>query len=168
MGGAPHRSSYEPEPSASDIQSIILKVMTAEGVYPSQIPNEMGFSVACASNSKRYFETKGFAWFCCPKNHNRWPSAHSWCFLDLKKQVICYRDTQQCRKNQCETPVNPGFTAEAVEKMAKYAVNQFLIRTKRMVRSPKFGGDDGGMMTDGGPHDQARCGKCLRLGRSCR
>ena len=64
--------------------------------------------------------------------------------------------------------MNLGFTAETMEKMVRFVVNQFLIHTKRKVRSPKLGGDDGGMMTDGGPHDQARCRKCLRLGRSCR
>jgi len=163
-----HRSSYEPEPSRAEIKSIILEVMGEENVTPSQVPNEGGFSMDKADYSKRYFETKGFAWFCCPRKHNRWPSAHSWCYMDLKKQEICYRDQQKCRKDSCETEVQPGFTEESVEKMARYAVKQFLIRTGRRPRGRRVPrGDDGDMKTDGGPHDQSRCGKCQRLGRSC-
>ena len=165
--GDPPRNQYEKEPSAAEIKEIILAVMAEERVLSSQVPNEGGFSVASASYSKRYFETKGFAWFSCPKQHNRWPSAHSWCFLDLKRQEICYRDKQNCRKDSCETPVNPGFTEEAVKKMAQYAVKQFLIRTGRMTRTPREGRDDGGLGTEGGPHEEERCGRCRRLGRSC-
>ena len=162
------RRPYEPEPSQDEIKEIILEIMRGENVTPSQVPYEGAFSIDSASYSKRYFETKGFAWFCCPMQHNRWPSAHSWCYLDLKKQEICYRDQQNCRKDNCETAVQPGFTEEAVEKMARYAVKQFLIRTGRKSRGPRAArNDDDGMMTNGGPHDERRCGKCQRLGRSC-
>ncbi len=167
LGGSP-RKSYEAEPSSAEIKRIILEVMTEEGVLPSQVPNESGFSMASSSYSKRYFETKGFAWFPCPRNHNRWASAHAWCFLDLKKQEICYRDKQNCKKGGCETAVNPGFTEESVTRMANYAVTQFLIRTGRRARVRRnVGGDDGLVQTEGGPHDQARCGRCRRLGHSC-
>ena len=166
-GGQGNRSPYEPEPSEDEIRDIILEVMREGDVTPVQIPNEGRFVIERAEHSKRYFETKGFAWFCCPEGHNRWPSAHSWCFLDLKKQVICHRYTQDCRKNKCETSVDPGFTEEAVEKMAKYAVKKFLTRTGRRARSPKLGGNDGDRKTEGGPHDEDRCARCRRLGRSC-
>lgn len=73
-----------------------------------------------ADNSKRYFEVKGFAWFSCPERHKRWPSAHSWCFLDLKEQEICYRDKQKC--NKCNLSAKPEFQKESIKKMAKRAV----------------------------------------------
>ena len=141
--------------------------MAEKGVRTEHIPNERPFRSPedAGRHSKRYFEVKGFAWYCCPTRDNRWPSAHSWCCLDLKKQAICDRDAQDCRK--CESEVNPEFTEESLERMAEYAVKRYLIKTGELhaVFNPKL--DDGDRETQGGPHDEERCGKCKRLGRSC-
>ena len=138
-----------------------------EGVYePPYYPKR----------SLRYIEVKGFAWFTCkcPKTHynpkqkhttiKRWPSAHSWCFIDLKKQKICYRDTQKC--NKCNSIAKPGpeFTEEAIEKMAEFVVKGYLIRTDRMEYTPR---STDTVETEGAPHDETRCGKCRRIGKSC-
>ena len=139
--------------------------MAKENVKEKDIPQEGPFtSPKHHSSSKRYFETKGFAWFSCPKKHHRWPSAQSWCFIDLKTQTICYRDRQKCKK--CESESAPEFTEESIERMAAYVVKKFLIKMKRL--HPVYSGSSTDTaQTQGGPHDEVRCGKCRRLGRSC-
>ncbi len=157
---------YKPEAHPDKIKKIILEVMEEQDLYPMDFPREGRFDPARVNKkSLRYYSTKGFAWFCCSKGHHRWPSAHSWCYLDLRKQRICsYRYQQQCKK--CEASVNPEFSEEAVEYMAKYAVEQYMLRTglkKSVYRGPS--GDS--RMTNNKPHDEDRCAKCKHLGRSC-
>ena len=129
-----------------------------------EIPWENRFtSPQEARYSERYFEAKGFAWFRCQEDGKCWPSAHAWCFIDLKKQRICYRYKQNCKK--CEFRTKPGFTESAVTRMARFVVEKYLIRIGELEILPVSGND--GTMTKGGPHDQDRCGKCKALGRSC-
>ena len=157
---------YEPEASPGIVKRIIKAAMDKKGVYKEKIPQERAFtSPKDARGSKRYFEVKGFAWFRCPGRDNRWPSAHSWCFIDLKTQTICYRDTQDCRK--CESEADPEFTEESLERMAEYAVKRYLIKTGELdsVFNPSIGDSD--RETQGGPHDEDRCSRCRRLGGSC-
>ena len=162
---SPPRSSYQPEVSSEAIRDIIKAAMEAENVRERDIPTEHYFaSPEDGANSKRYFEVKGFAWFVCPRNDNRWPSAQSWCFMDLKKQAICYRDKQDCKK--CESKASPEFTEEALKRMAEYAVKSFLIRTGKRHHEYRPRGDMDGAV-GGGPHDEERCARCRRLGRSC-
>ena len=162
----PRRYSYEPEVSPDDVKRIIKAAMDKKGVTKEEIPKERPFTTPEESTrgSKRYFETKGFAWFSCPKKNNRWPSAHAWCCIDLKEQKICYRDPQDCRK--CESKVDPEFTEESIKRMAEYAVKRYLIKTGNLeqVFNPSINTEG---ETEGGPHDEKRCGKCKRLGRSC-
>ena len=136
--------------------------------YPFRTPRQ-------AEGSRRYFEVKGFAWFNCPNRHHRWPSAHSWCIIDLKTQTICYRYKQMCKK--CECKAKPEFPEESIEKMADYVVESYLRRIGRWSTSsddddsPSVYSDEGSdstmSATKGGPHDQDRCGKCRHLGRRC-
>lgn len=129
------------------------------------IPEEEPFNLPeNARHSKRYIEVKGFAWFGCRKKHHRWPSSHSWCFIDLKKQRICYRYKQKCKK--CESYTAPEFTEESIERMVKFVLKKYLIKMKKLpsVFTPRSADTD---QTQGGPHDERRCGKCMRLGRSC-
>ena len=141
--------------------------MAKEEVKEENVPMEGPFiSPNKASDSKRYFEAKGFAWFSCPQKHNRWPSAHSWCFIDLKTQSICYRDNQGCRK--CDSTIAPEFQRESVERMARYVVKKFLRRTgRRPIGKHSHHSASAPEEIQGGPHDVQRCGKCKRLGRSC-
>ncbi len=129
--------------------------------HPFRTPRE-------AKGSKRYFEVRGFAWFNCPQKHHRWASAHSWCFIDLKTQTICYSDKQNCKK--CESKAKPKFTEESIETMADIVVEKYLRRIGKW-DSPLSSNDDGSssdnQRTKGGPHDQERCGKCRRQGRRC-
>ena len=160
------RSGYQHEISPDDIKAIIKKAMEEEGVRRRDIPPEDEFTTPenVKYKSKRFFEVKGFAWFACPKRDRYWPSAHSWCFMDLKKQTICYRDKQKCQK--CESKASPEFTEEALERMAEYAVESFLRRTgkKQVDQDPKSTDTQD---TQGGPHDEERCDRCRRLKRSC-
>ena len=162
---SPPRSRYQPEVPPGTITDIIKAAMTAQNVKECDILSEPQFtSPENVKKSQRYFEVKGFAWFGCPRKHHRWPSAQSWCFMDLKTQTICYRDAQKCKK--CESKASPEFTREALERMAKYAVKSFLIETRRerRVYHPRSTDTED---TQGGPHDEGRCGRCQRLGRSC-
>ena len=167
------RSGYQPEISPDDIKDIIKEAMHAEGITRRDVPREWEFTSPkdVKDKSKRFFEVKGFAWFACPKRHKYWhkrhkywPSAHSWCFMDLKTRTICYRDKQKCKK--CESKASPEFMEDALEIMAEYAVESFLIRTgrKQLDKDPK---STDTKKTNGGPHDEERCGRCRRLKRSC-
>ena len=171
----PLKSIYKPEISPAAIRAIIRRIMEEHKVKEQDIPDE-GVYIPPHSpkSSKIYFEVKGFAWFTCPKKHwnpklhcetiKRWPSAHSWCFIDLKTQTICYRDKQQCKKCNSEAQPGPEFMEEVIERMATFAVRGYLIRTGRL-KVPQRSTDTN--ETEGGPHDEERCGKCKRLGRSC-
>ncbi len=166
---------YIPEPSDEEVTEIIQKVSTENGIQPFRLPKEPGSHPPEVSNtSKRYFETKALGWFCCPKKHHRWSSAHAWCYIDLKKQTICYRDVQKCRKDDCDTPVAPEFSETQIERMAEYATSQFFMRISRKRKGGRGRGRGrwrGLSETVSGvnemPHDQRRCGKCNRLGRKC-
>jgi len=163
----PPRQHYKPEIPQAAIKKIIGESMAEYGIRKRDIPGEGLFtSPDNTKGSKRYFESKGFAWFSCPKKHHRWPSAHSWCFIDLKEQVICYRDEQKCRKCNSKA-MGPEFTEESLVKMATYVVKQYLIRIGKLKPLHPTTATVDTSETQGGPHDEQRCGKCRRLGRSC-
>lgn len=157
-------SKYAPEISAAAIRQIIMDAMAEKNIKQKDIPEGVFISPRKTQNSKRYLEVKGFAWFSCPKQHHRWPSAQSWCFVDLKKQSIRYRDRQKCKK--CNSEAAPEFSADSIEKMAEFVVRKYLIKTGKLrpVYHPHSAEWE---ETQGGPHDEGRCGKCRRLGRSC-
>ena len=121
-----------------------------------------------AQRSRRYLEVRGFAWFSCPQKHHRWASANAWCFIDLKKQAICYSYKQSCKK--CESKVKPVFLDDSVEKMADIVAVRYL----KMIGKWDDSYDDSDEGSDydeeprrAGPHDEERCGKCQRLGYRC-
>ena len=123
-----------------------------------------------------------------------WASAHAWCVMDLKTQQIIRYFSQKCQT--CEGSADPEFDGDALKRMAEWAVDTFLRRTGRLSsrREPSwrrpvrldpeltdfdcaldldldlgFGFRDVDVDLDDskGPHDQARCGMCSKLGRSC-
>lgn len=168
------QSRYTPEISAAAIRSIIQEEMEEQEVAIEDIPVEGKFmGPENHKHSLRYIEMKGFAWFTCTKGHNkgnckRWPSAHSWCFIDLREQRICYRYTQDCNVHDCEADIGPEFTEESIREMAQRAVRQFLRRIGRLRGATNNNHDGNPRDHDkGGPHDEKRCSKCRRLGRSC-
>ena len=156
-------------------QLIIAEVMEEKNVSPDDIPVESPFVPSRPANqidgSKRYFRVKGFAWF---REHDNdgitctrtWPSAHSWCIMDLKQQRIVKRFSQDCQK--CEGSAQPEFEEEAIRRMAEYAVKSYLIRSGKLQRDPlSYVRDPLDDHEGQQPHDQARCGMCQALGRSC-
>ena len=119
--------------------------------------------------SQRYFRVRGFAWY---RQHDStigcsrtWASAHSWCILDLREQKIVHRYGQECRT--CGGRGIPSFSEEARGKIAEYACQQHLYRTKREQR-PAVDLDmrDLSGQRDG-PHDSSNCDMCKLLGHSC-
>ena len=131
---------YEPEPAEAEVKELILMTMAEKDLSPSQIPREQVFELSIVTrNSKRYFCTRGFAWFLCPNEH-RWKSSYSWCYLDLKTQKICYRYEQVCKN--CRTPVKPVFSLEAIENMARYSIKLYLIHTEKKWRRDGVSGND--------------------------
>ena len=140
--------------------------MEKNNVYKDDIPGERKFhSPQATQGSKRYFDVKGFAWFTCPKDGRRWASAHSWGIIDLKKQNICHDFPQYCKK--CNSEADPEFTEESIERMADYAVRQYLIRTGQITGFKARLDDDDDGHESKGPHDEQRCGKCLAQGHNC-
>jgi hypothetical protein len=149
---------------------IIGEVMRKNGVNPKDIPKEswvLYLDPQSIRKSLRYYRVKGFAWFL---NHGScfrtWPSAHSWCVMDLKAQTIVHKYTQFCQK--CEGESQPYFDENAIRSMAEYAVKSYLRRTGRLpydfseMRSALDDDKD-----DRGPHDEGRCSMCKELGHSC-
>lgn len=159
-----NRPDYKPEISRDDIKSIIQEAMDAEDITTDEIQWEHRFtSPRNVRYSERFFAVHGFAWFRCPHEDRCWPSAHSWCFIDLKKQKICYRYKQGCKK--CEGKVKPEFIEPAITRMARHVVKRYLIRIGELEVPPP--NDTDSRMTKGGPHDQKRCDKCKEAGHSC-
>lgn len=141
-----------------DGEDIISEVMEDNGLRPEDIP---GYH--------RFWRCKGFASF---DSHfgcsRRWKSAHAWCKIDLRDQIISEKYTQGCQK--CNREATPDFDDEAIRRMAEYAVNQCLIKLGRRERPQRdpFNFDDlHDALDDKGPHDEARCQMCKELGRSC-
>lgn len=160
------KTKYKPEIADCQIKAVIREAMAERGVKEDDIPDEyqaLNMVHALYPESKRYLEVQGFATFCCPNKHHRWPSPYSWCFIDLKNQVICHRDGQDCRK--CETEVMPQFPRESLEKMAKQAVEKHLERTVKLYPqkycAPKNPEESEHL------HNVRRCGKCRREGSIC-
>ncbi len=151
------------EPSPETIKEIILDAMEKEGVLPSDIPKEKSFYEGLnIRGSKRYFEKHGVGHYDCDEEDNDWNSVFSWCIIDLKKQKICYRYYEQCKK--CETKAWPQFSYETIEKLAHLTVESFLFRTGRKER-PERQGDP--IRRIRGPHDEERCEKCIETGQRC-
>lgn len=98
-----------------------------------------------------------------------WKSAHAWCVLDLKKQKIAHKLTQDCQS--CDGRSDPQFDREAMKRMADYAVDFYLKRSGRRSWPPRSDVYDFNDMLfaldDRPPHDEARCEMCRKLGRSC-
>ena len=151
---------HTPELSATAVTEIIQEASAKKNVKQSDIPEEEPFTTPeNAQHSKRYFEVKGYARFFCENNH-RWVSGHSWCFVDLKKQVICYRDTQKCWK--CPSKTTPEFTRECFQEMAMFVVHMYLIKTRQARTGFSYR-----TARQQGSHITAYCSKCKRLGRGC-
>lgn len=153
----PPRYIYEPEISEEAIKAIILREMHRQNVFVQDI-----------EEGTRYFLTKGFAWFTCQfhDRYRRWPSRHSWCHIDLKKQRISKRYSQQCREDDQKAEPGPEFTEESIKEMAEYAVKSFLKKSGRLQLPPSTVYTET-EQTEGGPHDEARCERCQELRRSC-
>ena len=120
---------------------IITEVMEEEGLYPDDIPNESGVNpvkLEQIKHSCRYFRCKAFASFDDHEHFgcgHTWKSAHAWCILDLKKQCIAHRWSQECKK--CEGSSDPEFDRSAVRRMAIFAVDLCLKRMGRRKYEPR-------------------------------
>ena len=89
-------------------QRVINAVMVENGVTTSEIPEEARVDptkLETISQSRRYFKTKAFASFSgvhakqsslglCSRS---WKSAHAWCVLDIKKQRVAHKLSQDCQ-----------------------------------------------------------------------
>ena len=155
-----------------DPHPVIVQVMKEESVTPKDIPFEEHVKnpkIDAIKGSKRYFKCKAFAWFNYHEGCGRsWPSAHSWCILDLKEQRIHYKFSQGCKG--CEGEAEPTFDDEAIKRMATYAVETYLKMIGRMEwRNDALDLTDlaDALDDERGPHDEERCEVCKQLGRSC-
>ena len=139
------------EESSSRIKEIICEVLRENGVNPNNVKYQY----------RR--DAKGFAWFNCPRRHHNWPSVHAWCVIDLYNQSITSPYEQDCKK--CNSSAYPKFKPDMIRKMVLYVVNCYLVKIgKRQYVSSTDIEKPGNQK---GPHDEERCGKCRRLGRSC-
>ena len=162
-------------------QATIQEVMEEKNIDPGGIPSERHIrdpsNPGSISGSKRYFRTKAFARF--PRHRVKvpgcartWPSAHAWSVMDLKKQRICHRYSQECQS--CEGAGEPVYDEDAIRRMAEWACDEYLVRVGRRVREQRFGMgfllDALGVLAmdeSSQPHDRQRCDMCRRLGREC-
>ena len=155
---------------AEEARATIAEVMEEKDVFQDDIPEEQPFdpeNLGEIRHSKRYFRCKGFATFNSHPNCNRrWASGHAWCIMDLRKQKIIHRFTQDCQK--CEGSSEPEFDRAALRRMAEWAVDTDLRRTGRLspIQRDPFDMADLHDALDG-PHDEQRCAVCRQLGHSC-
>ena len=136
------------------------------GIIAKKVPYEKPFRrPEEAERSRTYIEVRGFAWFTCPQNpSHRWSSNYSNCFIDLKRQYICYRDVQFCR--YCHCAANPRFTEDSMVEMVRYVVQKYakMMHLKLAGNLPAL--NDHGPRRKG-HHIEESCGRCIRRGRSC-
>ena len=158
----------------SDLDSMYKKIITEtmkeKGVRADTIPREKGLDVndlEAIRRSLRYYRTKGFASFFCSCRPRNWKSAHAWCILDLRRQKVAHKYEQKCQK--CESWVKPIFDEECMKRMARYAVDNYLIKTRRMRRPLQRDDDDGRIKRneDELPHDEKGCRVCELVRGSC-
>lgn len=93
-----------------NVNVIIREIMSANGIRPSDIPEESPFQIkrfiASLRRKKRwshrYFKGHAFGEFHCSNDvcGNTWTSPHSWCVLDLKEQTMIMKFKQQCIKKK--------------------------------------------------------------------
>ena len=156
------------EDTVDTTRGVLQEAMQKYGIKEEMIPTERPFNARKIKNinkrSKRYIEAKGFAMFKCRREHRKWPSAHSWCFFDMKHQTIRYRYSQDCKK--CNLSGTPKFSEAVLAEMADYAARKLSKRLgvrlqrrpakpkKRMPLTMKF-------------HDSWRCEKCTIFRRKC-
>ena len=158
------------EPNLDSVfKRIIMETMHEKAVLAAEIPREEVLNVKdleAIRRSLRYYRTKGFASFYC-LCRRKWGSAHAWCILDLRRQKVAYKYGQMCQK--CEKEAKPIFDKESIKRMAQYAVDSYLIKTRRLRRPPQRDDDDGRIKgnEDEQPHDEKRCSVCLVSGGSC-
>lgn len=149
--------------------------MAQHGVNPEGIPFEAIFDRAIVvdliKGSLRYYKVKGFGSFSCSSTScfRRWPSAHAWCVIDLKKQDIVHKYGQGCQG--CENFSKPAFDDIAIERMAEYAVERYLSKVDKKKKRP-FVMDEllealPEVRDESAPHDEKRCEACKELGGSC-
>lgn len=147
------------------MSAIFQEVMIKNKIFPDLVPAETPFNYSrrrqIEKSSKRYFVVKGFAKFSCPK-HRVWPSAHAWCFIDLKTQSIRHRYRQVCKK--CKYSAPPMFDKESLASMAQKGVNDYLSRKGLKKRPRKV---KSVRMTHKTPHDRKRCFCCKDKGKKC-
>ena len=162
----------------------IAAVMKKEGLHRHDIPKEANVNPRFLEQIKgscRYFRCKSSASF---DEHiqsdtdtsdsddedqcdHSWVSVHAWCVLDLKKQRIAHRWTQECR--QCNKKCIPFFDKSSVLRMAEFAVDLCLKRIGRReyeVRDSRYDLSDMEKILTG-PHDEDRCEMCQELGHNC-
>lgn len=124
-----------PTISPVPVKRIIKDAMAGANIKTVDILEKGPFNIKSDyEDSKRYFQSKGYADFYCPNKHH-WYSSYSRCFLDLKTQVICYMYEQKC--TECEQAVKPCFRLDAVESMAERAVKMYAIRKSQGPRKNK-------------------------------
>ena len=148
-------------------REILQEAMSKYGLEARRIPRERAFNFrnikAIQKRSRRYIEAQGFARFQCRRMHKKWPSAHSWCFFDMKKQTICYRYSQDCKK--CNLSDTPMFSEATLRSMADHAARRLCKRlgVAHQVRPTRARAT----AVTRRFHDKRRCEKCTIFKRRC-
>lgn len=163
----------------SVVKEVIEAAMREENIETTDIPDDLHIDPSNVRqvrtrDCKRYCICRAFASFdshADPRpikerdNHtNTWKSAHAWCTIDLKRQRIAHRWSQQCRI--CEGESYPWYDKEALQRMARFAVKMYLIKTGKIEVKKSEDTDDSDNHR-GRPHQEKRCAMCKQLGHSC-
>ena len=147
---------------------IISSVMDSKGVLPHEIPEE-GNRIErddpdSIKGSKRYFIVCGLAefnthWGC----RREWCSAQAWAIIDLKLQRIAHYYQQSCR--HCEGEANPKFEEGEIQRMAEWAVDEYLHKSGRVRKTAIRRDPVPDEYQSQQPHDSERCEMCKLRGR---
>ena len=154
----------------ADASAIIREVMAENDVDPARVRSEdpiQPSNLDRIRRSRRYFLTKGFANF--PRHEGfcgrTWTSAHAWCVIDLKKQRIYHRYSQECQN--CEGEGKPVYDEPAIRQMAEWVCKRYLIRVGLLDDEEEPPSDEDAPTKSSQPHDTARCEMCRLLGGEC-
>ena len=156
---------------------LLVEAMKESGILPEQVFNRNADgrkrtrynpqNLSSLRGSPRYVLVKGYGHYKCTCS-NTWPSVHSWCIMDLRQQRIRYRYEQKCRSCVFNHDTKPYFKKDVTTKMAEYACQQHLYRTRhgreKTADYPDMTSFAGNRE---GSHDVGNCKMCKLKGYPC-
>ena len=168
--------------TADLIRSIITRVMEQYDLDPADIPEEHPFVKSMIADSsrfnlsKRYFLKKALAGFVCSGLQEdgvticprQWSSYQASAVIDLRDKTVAWVGRQRCKmcydNHTADEWKDPHFGPNAIERMARLAVESCLVRLERRPRERR---NSWGRHRPGRVHEKQHCELCSLSRESC-